>query len=160
MKSIALWTVLAMTASTMAFASPTGRVADRDEPHLSGRAGIEVTINRDHYDRYGDSHWSRDFKGRWAPLTPSTSARGWSQFLPTASRHYRKLRIEGLRGQATITKVAIQFDNGTTQIVDMNTPLPGGTGEVLDLTGGVRTVHRVIVYSDPQTRGTYAVYGA
>jgi hypothetical protein len=59
-----------------------------------------------------------------------------------------------------ITQVKIEFENETLQTVDMNTTLPAGAGEVIDLNGDVRQIRRVIVYTAPQSRGSYTVYGA
>jgi hypothetical protein len=159
MRTIALLTALVMSAATAAYADPP-RTYDRDRDRDRDReAGVSVTVSRDHYDHYGQSRWSREYHGRWTPLSPYATLPNTRQFVPAGNQHFRKLRIEGLRGEPMIAKVAIQFDNGATQIIDVNTSFPAGAGEVLDLAGGVRSVHRVIVYSEPHSRGSYTVYG-
>lgn len=67
--------------------------------------------------------------------------------------------VEGLRGEPAISKIAINFANDTTQVVQMNTTLPAGSGEVIDLEGNARKVVRIVVYADPRSRGLYAIYG-
>jgi hypothetical protein len=155
MKRIATLTTLVMSIATAAYAQP--RVYDRDRVRDRGH---EVVITHDRYEHYGQSRWARDFHGRWVPFAPYGSVRGERQFVPGVNNRFRMVRIEGLRGEPTILKVTVEFDNGTAQMVDMNTSLPSGTGEVLDLTGNVRSVKRVIVYDDPRSRGLYTVYGA
>ena len=163
MKRIAILTTIAMSIATAAYAQP--RVYDRDRDRTYDRdhaydRGHDVVITHDRYDRYGQSRWARDFHGRWVRFANYGSVRGSRQFVPGVNNRFRMLRIEGLRGDPTILKVTVEFENGSTQMVDMNTSLPSGTGEVLDLAGNVRSVKRVIVYDDPRSRGYYTVYGA
>jgi len=162
MRSIALLTALAMTASTAAYAWPYGRVADnaprtydRDRDHDN-----DGNMVRDHYDRYDHSRWSRDFHGRWVPITRGTSRAGRTDFFLPNKQRYRKIRIEGTRGEPVIVKVAIEFGNGTNQVVNFNSAFPPGVGEVIDLTNETRIVKRIIVDADPQSRGQFSVWGA
>jgi len=157
MRTMALLTALAMSAATAAYADPP-RTYDRDHDHDHDH---DANITRDHYDRYTHSHWAKDFHGRWAPLTQIGAIRGERQFGPAYNnKGFRKIRVEAVRGEPMITQVKIQFMNDTLQVVDMNMSLPAGAGEVIDLNGDVRQIRRVIVYTDPQTRGAYTVYGA
>jgi hypothetical protein len=165
MKTIALWTALIMATSTAAFAAPprvvqrddAPRTSDRDRDHDRDHDG---NIVRDHYDRYDHSRWSREFHGRWVPITRGTTRAGRTDFFLPTKQRYRKIRIEGTRGQSVIGQVAIEFGDGTTQVVNLNAPLPPGAGEVIDLTSDVRTVKRIIVDADQHSRGQFTVYGA
>jgi hypothetical protein len=162
MRIMALLTALAMTAPMAAYADPP-RTYDRgrDRSDRDRDRDHEITVNRDHYDHYGQSHWSRDFRGRWMPLTQLGGIRGERQFGPSINNnHFRKIRVEAVRGEPLITQVKIQFANDAVQVVDMNATLPSGSGEVIDLSGDIRQIRRVIVYTAPQSRGTYMVYGA
>ena len=163
MRGIALLTTLAMSFGTAAVASPV-RVADRDDARVQWRDRHDNDPNgqwsRDRYDRYNDSHWSRDFRGRWMTLASAYSAQSQRQFIPVRGRGLSKLRVEGVRGAPVIQKIAIEFGDGTSQAVDLDMRLPRGSGEVIDLNGGVRRVNRIIVYTDPRTRGSYSIYGA
>lgn len=154
MRRIALLTALAMAVPVASFAQPS-RVYVRDrDPDVS------VTFSRDRYDRYDRSHWRRDFRGRWTPLARGYSSRSDRQFIPVRGEAFRKLRIEGVRGRPVIQKIAIEFMNRSTQAVDLDMELERGTGEVIDLNGDVRRINRIIVYTDPRSRGAYTLYGA
>jgi len=171
MNRLALLTVLVM-AIPAAYASPHGRVADHDEPRIviRDRGDHPRTVVRDRYDggwtrerydRYDRSHWYRDFRGRWEPLARGYSARTERQFINIGGHgRYRKLRIEAVRGEPVLLKIAIEFMDGTAQAVEYREVLPAGTGEVIDLNGGDRRIKRIIVYTDPRSRGSYSVYGA
>jgi hypothetical protein len=158
MTRIALLTALAMATSTVAAAQPPVRVEARVEARDD--APIVYQRDRDHYDRYDDSHWSREIHSRWTPLGRGFNARTERQSIPLNGSRFHKLRLEGVRGQPLVTKVVIEFGNRSSQTVDLNSTLSGGAGEVIDLNGGTRRVNRIIVFTDPQARGTYAVYGS
>jgi hypothetical protein len=162
---MALLTTLAMTTATAAYADPQrdyDRDHDRDRAYDRDRdRNHEITVSRDHYDHYGRSHWARDFRGRWMAMAQIAGTRDERQFGPSINNNrFRKIRVEAVRGVPMITQVKIEFENSTVQTVDMNTSLPAGAGEVIDLNGDVRKIRRVIVYTAPQSRGSYTVYGA
>jgi hypothetical protein len=159
MKRIAFLTVLGLTASAAAFASPV-RVADKDEPRVEIRDRDNGQWTRDRYDRYDRSHWARDFRGRWTPLARGYSAQSSRQFITVRGGRYDKLRVEAVRGEPVIQKIAIEFRDGSSQAVDLDMRLSRGTGEVIDLNGRDRQINRIIVYTDPHSRGAYTVYGA
>ena len=158
MKRIALFTALAMAIPVAVYAQNVpqqtyerDRVRDRDH---------QDAYNRDHYDRYDHSHWNADFRGRWVPLARGYSARADRQFINVGNGRYRKIRIEAVRGEPVVTKIAIEFADKTTQAVDLDSRLTRGAGDVIDLNGGVRQIHRIIVYTDRRAGGSYSVYGA
>jgi hypothetical protein len=151
MRGIALLTTLAMSMGTAVYADPP-RVEVRVQ--RDGDAGW----SRDRYDRYNGSHWSRDFRGRWTSLGTATT-QAQREFVPRGGR-LNKLRVEATRGAPAIVSMTIEFSDGSTQAVNLDMRLERGAGEVIDLNGRNRKVHRVIVYPDPRTRGAYALYGA
>lgn len=161
MRGFALLTTLALTAGTAAYAQPV-----RDDERVQWRdPDRDVNRNdngwsRDRYDRYYDSHWARDFRGRWMPLARGYSAQSDRQFIMLRGTRLSKLRIEGVRGAPLIQKIAIEFGDGSSQAVDLDMTLPRGAGEVIDLNGRTRRVNRIIVYTDPRNRGSYSLYGA
>src|SRR5262249_26249545 len=147
MRGIALFTTLAMSIGTAAIADPV-RAGDRDDPQVRWRDRDHDNDpngqwTRDRYDRYGDSHWSRDFHGRWMTLARAYSAQSQRQFIAVRGERLSKLRVEGVRGAPVIQKIAIEFRDGSSQAVDLDMRLPRGTGEVIDLNGGVRRVNRI-----------------
>jgi hypothetical protein len=151
--------VCALTASTAAFASP--RIADRNDPQQTyQRDRNDGGWTRDRYDHYGQSHWNRDFRGRWVSLARGFSGASERQFIHVNAGRYNKLRVEAVQGQPVIRKIAIEFGDGTSQAVDVDMRLARGAGEVIDLNGGARVIKRIIVYSDPRARGSYSIYGA
>jgi hypothetical protein len=161
MKRIALITAMVTAIPVAAYASPTVRVADRNVPQQTYvRDRDQGAFTRDHYERYSRSHWASDFRGRWVPLARAYNARTDRQFINVNNARYRKIRIEAVRGEPVVTKIAIEFADQSTQAIELDGRLQAGAGEVIDLNGGVRRVHRIIVYSDPNGRGSYSVYGA
>jgi hypothetical protein len=152
MKRIAFFTAAAMAFSTAAMAQP--RVVVRT-PEVS------VQWNRERYQGYNDSHWHKDFKGRWSPLATGFNAHTERQFINVGGpRGFKKLRIEGTRGNPVIMKVLVEFADKTQQLMEYRDSFPAGTGEVIDLNGDTRHINRIVVYTDPNSRGSYSVYGA
>ncbi|HEX7840173.1 MAG TPA: hypothetical protein VF469_22000 [Kofleriaceae bacterium] len=167
MKRIGIATVLALAAPAVAYAQPP--VPDREPQPYERDRDRDVYRDRynhdhdsyrhEHYDRFGHSHWASDLPGRWVTLAHASSASGRREFMVGTTNRYRALRIEGLRGDPAIEKIAINFADGTTQVVQLNATLLAGSGELIDLQGHERTVLRIVVYADPRSRGVYAIYG-
>lgn len=154
MRRIALLTTLAMSAGAVAYADP---------PVIRGEAQIEwrdrdTPWARDRYERYDRSRWGREYRGRWHMLGGAFPASNDRQFIPVRGERLRRLRIEAVRGAPAIDKIAVEFRDGTSQVVELDMRLPRGSGEVINL-GDDRRVQRIIVYTHPDARGTYAVYG-
>lgn len=165
MKRIAiLTTLIALATSTVAFAQV--RTVDRDRDRDRDReVRVEVRTGdhgwtRDHYDRYDRSRYSREFRGRWVPLARAYSAQSERQFIELKGQAFRRLRIEGARGNPVIVKIGIEFGDGSVQAVDFNSRLSRGAGEVIDLNGGTRRIERIIVYTEPRRGGSYTIWGA
>src|SRR4029078_10164662 len=97
-------------------------------------------------------------RGRWMQLG-TASTHGQREFVPRGGR-LNKLRVEAVRGAPAIVSMPIEFADGSTQAVNLDMRWERGAGEVIDLNGRNRRVHRVIVYPAPRTRGAYALYGA
>jgi hypothetical protein len=153
MKGIILFTTIALSAGTVAYAQP------RVDARIEWR-NDDPGWTRDRYERYDRSHWARDFRGRWQALSRGNSARNQRQFIMVRGERLSKLRIEADRGAPVIEKIAIEFGNGQGQAVDLNMRLERGTGEIIDLNGRERRVQRIIVYTDGRSRGSYSIYGA
>lgn len=173
MRRIAMLTALAMAVPAAGYAWPYGQTAQRGEDPQrtydrdrydrarNDRERYDPGWTRERYDRYDHSYWARDFHDRWVPLARGYGANNSRQFINIGGYgRYRALRIEGVWGEPVIVKIAIEFSDRTTQAVEHRESLPRGTGEVIDLNGGARRIHRIIVYTDPRSRGAYSVYGA
>ena len=159
MKTIAFLTALAAAAPVAAYADPpqtyqrdTDHDRDRDRDH------DRDAFRHEHYDRFNGSHWATDHE-HWTRLVRGNAAAGRNQFSIGTMNRYRTFRLESLTGDPMIHRIAIEFANGGTQVVDINTALPAGAGEVIDLNGDNRRIQRIVVYADPHSRGAYAIYG-
>lgn len=157
MRPLALVTVVAMAAplaGSVAVADPPYR--DDDRPYRTDR------YDRDDYPTR-DYHQDRDFRrGRWVPLAESNPTAGSErQFINVVGRGgaLRKLVISGDRGAPVITRVAIEYNDRSVQTVEINARLRRGDDERIDLRGN-RPLNRIVVYTDPRSRGAYSIYGA
>lgn len=164
MKSIALLTVLATAVPVVAFAQPPvqtyqrDRDTDRDRYRDQDRDRPDW-FRHEHYDRYNNSHWATDVRGRWTRLVRANASSGRREFMIGRQARYHTFRLESTWGQPSIEKIAINFADGTTQVVQFNGAMPAGAGEVIDLQGNERRVGRIVVYADPRSRGGYAIFG-
>jgi len=167
MTRLALLTALALSASSFAYADPPydrdrdrDRLGDRDR--RGDRYDQRTDWERDHYNRYDNSRWNRDFRGRWVPLAERYSTQSSRQAINLRGEggRFRQLRIESVRGTPLIHQIAIDYVNDpNTQVVKLNIRLPRGAGEVVRLNGD-RRIKRIIVYVDPRYGGQYSIYGA
>jgi hypothetical protein len=148
MRHIALLTTLALAGSSaVALSDPDRTYGDRD------RYG-----HRDRYDRYENSRYSREYRGRWVSLADRYSASTKRQFIKVNGR-FNRIRVEATRGAPVISQVGIEFVDGNTQVVNLGTRLTRGEGEVIRVNRDER-VKRIIVYTQPRAGGSYSVYGA
>jgi hypothetical protein len=143
MKSMTLAAALLMAVPVAAYADPPQTQSDRAFEH-------------ERYDRWNDSHWSRDYHGRWRSFGQTYNARNDRQLINLNGR-YHMLRLQAVRGEPAINRVVVQYNDGDTQTVELNSRLTGGAGEVIRLDPG-RAIRRVTVFTEPTTRGQYSVY--
>jgi len=138
------------------------RHSDRHDSRRDGWYDRDDRNDRNVYDagRYVRFEASRDFRGRWVPLMRRTDADNGRQFIEVAGRGGRldKLRIESDRGTPLIKRVAIEYRNGTREVLRVDATLSRGHGQVIDLQGKKR-VSRIVVITDPRFDGVYSVYG-
>lgn len=158
MKRLALLLGLLIPVS-VASAEPNRPV--RHERYADGHS-----YNEGYYDRGGkrvdrDRGREKDRgRGRWAPIAQQYSATSERQFINVLGKggRFNRLLVEGVRGAPVIEKVAVEFEDRQTQVWDVNRRLPRGADEMIDL-GGHRRIHRIVVYTNPQYRGAYSIYG-
>jgi hypothetical protein len=145
-------------AAALVTALGMGAVSTVDA-QVRGKIEIHYDRGRAHYDHYQDSHWNKDFSGRWVTIAAGTGADGRREFwLNKDNKRYGKLRLEATSGAPGIEKLAVNFGDGSTQVIPINSRLEPGGGEVLDLDGDERKVTRVIVYPLAHSRGAYTVF--
>ena len=105
---------------------------------------------------------------RWSSTEPKIMSICWRSFGQTFSArndrqlinlngHYHMLRLQAVRGEPNIERVVIQYNDGDTQTVELNSRLGDGAGEVIRLDDS-RRITRVTVYAEHNTRGLYSVY--
>ncbi|HEX3760541.1 MAG TPA: hypothetical protein VHW23_17625 [Kofleriaceae bacterium] len=150
MRPIALTTALLMALPVAAYADPPQ--VDHDRDHDRDRA-----VEHERYDHWNDSHWSHDFHGHWRSFGRTFNARTDRQFVNLGGGRYHMLRLEAVRGEPEIDRVTILFNDGASQTVNLDARLMDGAGEVINLDPD-RRVRRVIVFTQPNTRGLYSVY--
>jgi hypothetical protein len=150
---------LAIAASSAAYADDRGR-NDRYGDRYDDRYG-DKTFERDRYERYDGSRWHRDYRGRWVSLAQRYSAQSEKQTIKMQGRggKFTRLRIEADRGSPVINQIGIEYIDGSTQKVKLESRLPRGAGEVIRLNGRQR-INRIIVYTEPGYGGSYSLYGA
>jgi hypothetical protein len=151
MRSIALSTALLVAIPMAAYADPPQAQSDHDRDQSGDRA-----FEHERYDRWNDSHWSHDYHGRWRNSGQTYNARNDRQFINLNGR-YHMLRLQAVRGEPAIDRVTIMFNDGTSQTVQLDARLENGAGEVVRIDPD-RRVRRVIVFTEPNTRGLYSVY--
>jgi hypothetical protein len=142
-----------MAVPVAAYADPPQTQNDRDRDRDHDRAYYD----HERYDHWNDSHWSRDYHGRWRTFGQTFNARNDRQFINLGGGRYHMLRLEAVRGEPKIDRVTILFSDGTSQTVQLDTQLTGGAGEVIRIDPD-RRVRRVIVFTEPTTRGLYSVH--
>lgn len=149
MRSIALSTALLVAIPLAAYADPPQTRYDRDRDR-------DRAVEHERYDRWNDSHWSHDYHGRWRSFGQTFSARRDRQLINLNGR-YHVLRLQAVRGEPAIDRVIVQYVDGDTQTVQLDSRLGDGAGEVIRLDPGRRIV-RVTVFTEPNARGLYSVY--
>jgi hypothetical protein len=158
MRSIALSTALLVAVPVAAYADPPppqsdrGHDRDRDHDRDHDRASMH-----ERYARWNDTHWSRDYHGRWRSFGQTFNARADRQLVSLGGGRFHMLRLQAVRGEPEIARVVIQYNDGDTQTVELNSRLGDGAGEVIQLDAN-RGIRRVTVFTEPRTRGLYAVY--
>jgi hypothetical protein len=158
MRSIALSTALLVAVPVAAYADQPQTQYDRDRDRARDYdRDRDRAFVHERYDRWNDSHWAHDYHGRWRTIGQTFNARRDRQFVNLGGGRYRVLRLEAVRGEPAIERVVVQYYDGDTQTVELNSRLGDGAGEVIRLDPG-RRINRVTVYTQRNTRGLYSVY--
>jgi hypothetical protein len=147
MKTFALSAALLVAVPVAVYADPP-RVVEHDRDAHA--------LEHERYDRWNDSHWSRDYHGRWRSYGQTFNARNDRQLINLNGK-YRVLRLQAVRGEPQIDRVVVQYVDGDTQTVELNSQLGDGAGEVIRLDPS-RRINRVTVFTQRNARGLYSVY--
>lgn len=76
-----------------------------------------------------------------------------------AGQPFRQLVIEGNDGAPEISRVAIKFMDGSTEVVGTQTRLRDGRSLAIALDGGTRQINQIVLYTPYGAHGSYAVFG-
>jgi hypothetical protein len=134
--------------------APPVQTFDRDDDDYDGayRAPIAQPAPSPIYWRTNNA-----YNGRWMPpvARPVTLAAGL-RLAPNSQTEikvgaqagaFTTLKLDATGGRSFIRQVYIQFENGQEQIIrNLDRTLTGNECLTLDLDGGRRQIHRVIVY--------------
>jgi hypothetical protein len=104
-------------------------------------------------------HYGEHWRGGWEPLADRYSTDSERQFIDPGPRPLRRLRVEAVDGRPVIDQIAVQYADGTTQVIHRPLRWRERVRDI-DLNGGARRVNRVIVYANTRSQGTYSVFGA
>lgn len=102
---------------------------------------------------------------KWMQLDTAKASRfGRTVIDVNTKARFTKLKLEALRGVASIDKVMITYANGRTQIVELDTRL-GGFGaksfKVIELDGrNARQISKIVILSKGGSRASYSISAA
>src|SRR5947207_2753224 len=101
--------------------------------------------------------------GDWVQLATPTPANHGTEFVVVGKEagEFGRLRISPSDGKVIVRRVKIYFDDGKQKIVDVDKVIDAGRKNValIDL-DAPKAIDRIVVTTEPQTRGSYAIYGA
>jgi hypothetical protein len=118
--------------------------------------------------RYGDMDKpkphdaARDDSG-WKQLATPTPAKHGTEFFEVGKDqgNFDKLRVAADKGRVIVRRVKIFYEDGKQQVVQLDRVLDAKHKDALiDLKAGPRTIDRVVITTEPQGNGEYALYGS
>jgi hypothetical protein len=98
----------------------------------------------------------------WLQLSTPTPAKHGTEFLMVGKDlgAFDKVRIDAEGGKVIVRRVKIIFDDGKQRVVDVDRVLdPKHKSAVIEL-GGPKEIDRIVITTEPQTKGSYALYGS
>lgn len=99
----------------------------------------------------------------WTTLASSAKISGTVEYIKVSPRAARfdQLKLTTLSGKTQIKLVQINFANGGSQVVRLNTQLSkSNTTATIDLTGQNRQISGIVVYGSSNARGAYQILAA
>ena len=116
----------------------------------------DPTVERGHAcEAYSSGYtYAPEMYGPWTYLGTRESAVPEGQFI-TVQKAYSQLKVTAEQGRPSITKIAIRFMDGHTQIVPVSRFRSGSMRIYLD--GGHREINQIIIYTAANSHGTYSI---
>ena len=168
----ALITMLVLGTSAAAFAAPSDFSAPTVRDHRDPMpAPAPITANapnvRDHREPLPqDKQMDRDVwkhRTQWTTLASSAKIVGTKEYIRVGARagQFDQLKLQTISGKTQIKLVQINFSNGQSQMVRLNTTLDrNNTVATVSLNGQNRSISSIVVYGAGNARSAYSVLAA
>jgi hypothetical protein len=100
---------------------------------------------------------------QWLELADATPAKHGTEFVVVGAQQgaFSRLRVEAAKGRTTVRRVTVAFSDGTkkTYKVEKTVTEKGRKFAEIEL-GTSKAIEQVVVTTDRQTGGQYALYGS
>lgn len=101
-------------------------------------------------------------QGGWVQLASPTPASHGTEFVVVGKElgQFSQLRVSPAAGKVVVRRVKIYFENGKQKIVDVDKVIDANRKNpaLIDL-DQPSAIDRIVITTEPQTKGTYAIYG-
>jgi hypothetical protein len=111
--------------------------------------------------RYGDTK-APDHESGWTQLATPTPAKHGTEFVMVGKELGKlgRVRIDADKGTVIVRRVKVYFADGTQQVVNVDRSL-GPKHESAEIAlKAPAEVDRIVVTTEPQTKGEYTIYGS
>lgn len=100
--------------------------------------------------------------GTWQQLATPTPAKHGTEFVFVGKEQgaFDKLRIDAEKGTVVVRRVRIYFDDGKQQVFDVDRALTAKHRSAVVELKGAQPIDRVVITTEPQGGGAYALYGS
>jgi hypothetical protein len=123
---------------------------------VSAEPAKQETAERVSYT--GQKAKSQPPEGEWVELATPTPASHGREYI-TVDGKYAQIRLEATKGRPIVRTVRIDYRDGGHKFVRLDRVLQREKAATIDLKGA-REVTAIVVDTDWQSRGMYAVHGA
>ena len=100
---------------------------------------------------------------QWLELADATPAKHGTEFVVVGAQQgsFSRLRVEAAKGRTTVKRVNVVFSDGSKKSykVEKTVNLKGKTFAEIEL-GASKPIEQVVVTTDRQSKGEYALYGS
>ena len=116
--------------------------------------------------RYGDEGAPKSdapaHEGGWQQLATPTPAKHGTEFVFVGKEQgaFDKLRVDADKGTVIVRRVRVYFDDGKQQVFDVDRALNAKHKSAVVELKGAQAIDRVVITTETQGNGTYALYGS
>jgi hypothetical protein len=100
---------------------------------------------------------------QWLELADATPAKHGTEFVVVGAQQgsFSRLRVEAAKGRTTVRRVTVAFSDGTKKTYKVEKTVTEKFRKFVDIDLGTsKPIEQVVVTTDRQTRGEYALYGS